>query len=57
MPWTSGVVEGADIPELGSMNAEGDEVVDDGKGPRLYHTVTSAQGSAVHWMARVHYYW
>lgn len=25
--------------------------------PRKYHVVTSAQGSAVHWQVRVHYYW
>eukprot|EP00877_Chromochloris_zofingiensis_P001819 jgi/Chrzof1/11638/Cz06g03080.t1 len=24
---------------------------------RKYHVVTTAQGSAVHWQARVHYYW
>lgn len=24
---------------------------------RSYHTVITAQGSATHWQARVHYYW
>jgi hypothetical protein len=23
----------------------------------MFHTVTSAQGTAVHWQARIHYYW
>lgn len=25
--------------------------------PRMFHTVTSAQGAAVHWQVRIHYYW
>lgn len=28
-----------------------------GGGERRYHVVITAQGSAVHWQARVHYYW
>jgi hypothetical protein len=23
----------------------------------MFHTVTTAQGTAVHWQARIHYYW
>ncbi|GIL43843.1 hypothetical protein Vafri_1440 [Volvox africanus] len=25
--------------------------------PRMFHTITSAQGAAVHWQVRIHYYW
>lgn len=25
--------------------------------PRPFHTITSAQGAAVHWQVRIHYYW
>ncbi len=51
--WTSGIL---DKPTPGSAD---EEPVEDEKesGPRMYHTVTSAQGSAVHWQVRVHYYW
>ena len=28
-----------------------------GGGERKYHVVITAQGTAVHWQARVHYYW
>ena len=28
-----------------------------GGAERRYHVVITAQGSAVHWQARVHYYW
>ena len=28
-----------------------------GGGERRYHVVITAQGSAVHWQSRVHYYW
>ncbi len=24
---------------------------------RRFHIVTTAQGAAVHWQARIHYYW
>ncbi|KXZ44208.1 hypothetical protein GPECTOR_71g569 [Gonium pectorale] len=48
--WTSGTI-GVDI------NADpGAEAVKTGA-PRMFHTITSAQGAAVHWQVRIHYYW
>lgn len=49
--WTSGIV-GADAeePEEEKPTAADMKV-------RKYHVVTSAQGAAVHWQVRVHYYW
>lgn len=32
-------------------------VLQDPNDDRKYHIVVSAQGSAVHWQSRVHYYW
>jgi hypothetical protein len=52
--WTSGIV-GPDADEPG---AEAEAAVPEARGPpRRFHIVTSAQGSAVHWQVRVHYYW
>lgn len=50
MGWTSGVV--------GPDAAEPEEAPEQRSGPpKKFHIVTSAQGSAVHWQVRVHYYW
>lgn len=49
--WTSGIV-GPDAEE-----SEEEKPTAADKKVRRYHVVTSAQGSAVHWQARVHYYW
>lgn len=52
MGWTSGMV-GPDAEE-----GAADAVKPEDLGlPRKFHIVTSAQGSAVHWQTRVHYYW
>ena len=32
-------------------------VVQEDAGDRQYHVVITAQGTATHWQARVHYYW
>ena len=32
-------------------------VVQEDAGDRRYHIVITAQGTATHWQARVHYYW
>eukprot|EP00198_Chlamydomonas_reinhardtii_P000268 XP_001689603.1 predicted protein [Chlamydomonas reinhardtii] len=50
-PWTSGTID-VDInadPGSDAKKASG--------APRMFHTVTSAQGAAVHWQVRIHYYW
>lgn len=52
--WTSGIV-GPDAEEPGGA-AAAEEQPPAGP-PRKFHVVTSAQGSAVHWQVRVHYYW
>lgn len=49
--WTSGIV-GDDGEE-----PEGEKPTAADKKVRRYHVVTSAQGAAVHWQVRVHYYW
>eukprot|EP00775_Hariotina_reticulata_P010145 gene10145-10303_t len=46
--WTSGIVG----PEAEKVVEEKGE-----KKVRKYHVVTTAQGAAVHWQVRVHYYW
>lgn len=49
--WVSGVVgPDAEEPEEEKPTAADKKV-------RRYHVVTSAQGAAVHWQVRVHYYW
>lgn len=49
--WTSGIVG----PDAEEQEEEKPSAAD--KKVRKYHVVTSAQGSAVHWQVRVHYYW
>ncbi|KAK9833448.1 hypothetical protein WJX81_006347 [Elliptochloris bilobata] len=49
VPWTSGV-----ISEVDPMEEDPQQV---GGGQRRYHVVITAQGTAVHWQSRVHYYW
>ncbi|EIE23811.1 hypothetical protein COCSUDRAFT_47447 [Coccomyxa subellipsoidea C-169] len=49
VPWTSGL--------SGVDNSMDDDPKQVGGGERRYHVVVTAQGSAVHWQARVHYYW
>lgn len=49
--WTSGIIydSPADLePKLPQATSDED---------RKFHIVTSAQGTAVHWQVRVHYYW
>lgn len=53
VPWTSGTID-VDINADVSKFAQ-EANVDPEK--RKFHIVTSAQGSAVHWQCRVHYYW
>ncbi|GLC43320.1 hypothetical protein PLESTM_001458300 [Pleodorina starrii] len=50
--WTSGTID-VDI------NADpGAELLAAAAGPpRMFHTITSAQGAAVHWQVRIHYHW
>mmetsp|Transcript_36561 Transcript_36561/g.92332 ORF Transcript_36561/g.92332 Transcript_36561/m.92332 type:complete len:560 (-) Transcript_36561:275-1954(-) len=52
VPWTSGTL---DVDITADPSHRKKEVV--AKGDRRFHIVTSAQGSAVHWQARIHYYW
>jgi len=56
--WTSGIVgpDAGDASEAAAGAAGASEAVISGP-PRRFHVVTSAQGSAVHWQVRVHYYW
>lgn len=49
VPWTAGMVGVADESD-DPANAVHDD-------SRKFHTVTTASGTAVHWQARVHYYW
>ncbi|CAL8466227.1 g5763 [Coccomyxa elongata] len=49
VPWTSGLTGAVDMVEDDPKQVGGSE--------RRYHVVITAQGSAVHWQARVHYYW
>lgn len=51
MAWTSGLV-GDYEPVADPVPAPADNT-----NSRLFHTVTSAMGTAVHWQCRVHYYW
>lgn len=51
--WTSGIV-GPDAEEAAEEEA-GQAPAD--KKVRKFHVVTTAQGAAVHWQVRVHYYW
>lgn len=49
--WVSGIVgPDAEEPEDEKPTAADKKV-------RRYHVITSAQGAAVHWQTRVHYYW
>jgi hydroxyproline O-arabinosyltransferase len=50
VPWTSGLLERPQKVEDTGPSAFG--------GPeRMYHTVTTAQGTVTHWQMRVHFYW
>ncbi|KAK9823561.1 hypothetical protein WJX72_003781 [[Myrmecia] bisecta] len=51
VPWTSGVMTS---PTAVLKADTGPQETSD---ERRYHTVITAQGTAVHWQARVHYYW
>lgn len=51
IPWTAGILP---APQEGSTDTSLPE--EDG-GDRRYHVVITAQGTATHWQARVHYYW
>ena len=49
VPWTAGTID-VDIKAIPGGTATKKKQL------RTYHTVTSAQGAAVHWQARIHYY-
>ncbi|KAG2501810.1 hypothetical protein HYH03_000310 [Edaphochlamys debaryana] len=51
--WTSGTI---DVDINADPSADAAAQVKNGP-PRVFHTVTSAQGAAVHWQVRIHYYW
>lgn len=44
--WASGVLDSMPVNDKPTTT-----------GSRQYHVITTAQGPAVHWQARVHYYW
>lgn len=48
--WTSGIV-GPDAEDPGDRQDPADKKI------RKYHVITTAQGAAVHWQTRIHYYW
>lgn len=48
--WTSGIV-GPDAQEGADQEPPADRKL------RKFHIITTAQGPAVHWQTRVHYYW
>mmetsp|Transcript_14428 Transcript_14428/g.39084 ORF Transcript_14428/g.39084 Transcript_14428/m.39084 type:complete len:552 (+) Transcript_14428:90-1745(+) len=51
VPWTSGTID---------VDLNFDPLANGKKGnpkERKFHVVTSAQGGAVHWQIRIHYYW
>ncbi|PNH00365.1 hypothetical protein TSOC_013819 [Tetrabaena socialis] len=51
--WTSGTI---DVDINADPGADAVKALT-ATGPRKFHTVTSAQGAAVHWQVRIHYYW
>jgi hypothetical protein len=54
VPWTSGTLD-VDINADPTHKPKDAEAVS--HEDRRFHIVTSAQGAAVHWQARIHYYW
>eukprot|EP00798_Chlamydomonas_sp_ICE-L_P013404 gene13404-19255_t len=52
VPWTAGTI-GVDL-RIGGVEKKETSAQD---GSRKYHVVATAQGPAVHWQCRVHYYW
>ena len=54
---TTACPERSSVSVLAASKADAGFCLQVGGGERRYHVVITAQGSAVHWQSRVHYYW